>query len=607
MEDVGRENFLSKVQKYSVRCLTYEDPDAQEAARRTVNRDALDEKALISLAKEGKFTPTKDEIEHAFLYQLLLWFKKSFRWVNQPECSNCGSPTIGTGGTVPNAEESRYMCDKVELFRCPSCYKDTRFPRYNDPRKLLETRSGRCGEWANCFTLYCRAFGYKSRLVLSFQDHVWTECYVTLFQRWVHLDPCEGIMDRPLLYEEGWKKIIDYIIALSYNGVHDVTQRYTRKWPEVLTRRTITTEENVKEVLMFLTMQCRADLPPAEWEELMALDQIEEEEIARSSRAEPADVESLPGRLSGNEEWRTLRGEMGNLQQPAPLTKECPVRKCYDEHVTLIKESVGSLCSDIIEAEDSVFKVVIGLKALHAFLFRLHSQPFRTRELQLNSAVEIAWLGHANDETIALLLKSLGLAWTLKEDGLFWISIDGNPVHAAVSLPVALALLDKLTKEHPSELTVKWLVHGIRLCKGEAVASGEELPAGISSAAFDGLMLSKWEEPEGAKGAWIIYHLPKQMSHTLAAYEITSADDCPERDPYDWVLEGSNDNGISWKELNSQQGQIFEERFLSKTFEILPQNHFLCNSFRLRVTAVKDSSKQNRLQIACIDFIALKP
>lgn len=37
-------------------------------------------------------------------------------------------------------------------------------------------------------------------------------------------------------------------------------------------------------------------------------------------------------------------------------------------------------------------------------------------------------------------------------------------------------------------------------------------------------------------GAWIIYHLPKQMSHTLAAYEITSADDCPERDPYDWYV-----------------------------------------------------------------------
>ncbi|KAL3679882.1 hypothetical protein R1sor_022838 [Riccia sorocarpa] len=603
----GRQNFLEKVQTYGVRCMTYEDPQSQQEARMTVNRETLEEKALICLAGVGKFHPTKEEVEHAFLYQLLLWFKSSFRWVNQPECLNCRTTTVGLGTSGPNAEERKYMCNNVELYRCPSCYLDARFPRYNDPRKLLQTRSGRCGEWANCFTLYCRAFGYKSRLVLSFIDHVWTECYSSLLGRWVHLDPCEGIMDRPLLYEEGWGKELTYIIALSHNGVHDVTKRYTRKWNQVLTRRTITTEENVREVLMLLTMQLRGDLPAEEWEELTALDQIEEEEIERALNQDLPQDEKLPGRLSGSEQWRTLRGEMGNSSQDSRVRKNCPVRPCFDEHVKLIRQAVGALCSDIIEAEASVMKVVLGLKALYDFLRKLHSQPFRSRDLQLDSATEVAWLGHAADETITLLLQALGLQWTLREDEKFWVSVEGNPVHSAVALPVALALLNRLTKAPPGELTVNWLVHGIRLCRGEAVASGEELPAGISSAAFDGLVESKWEEPDGAKGGWIIYHLPQEKSETLAAYEITSANDCSERDPRDWVLEGSNDIGISWRTLDEQKGQTFEERFLTKTFEILPENHFLCNSFRLRVLDVKDSSTQSRLQISGLDLIALKP
>lgn len=66
-----------------------------------------------------------------------------------------------------------------------------RFPRYNNAAKLLETRKGRCGEWANCFGLCCRAAGLDMQYVIDWADHVWVEYFSDGMTRWVHMDPCE--------------------------------------------------------------------------------------------------------------------------------------------------------------------------------------------------------------------------------------------------------------------------------------------------------------------------------------------------------------------------------------------------------------------------------
>jgi len=46
---------------------------------------------------------------------------------------------------------------------------------------------------------------------------------------------------------------------------------------------------------------------------------------------------------------------------------------------------------------------------------------------------------------------------------------------------------------------------------------------------------------------------------------LTSANDCPERDPRDWDLLGSND-GNAWTTLDSRNGESFSQRFEEKNY-----------------------------------------
>ena len=114
----------------------------------------------------------------------------------------------------PTAEERQHGASRIEVYRGPTGHL-TRFPRYNDPVRLLETRAGRCGEWANCFALCARAVGFEARWVLDVTDHVWVEVWDAHGGRWVHADPCENVCDAPLLYERGWGKKLSYVLSFS--------------------------------------------------------------------------------------------------------------------------------------------------------------------------------------------------------------------------------------------------------------------------------------------------------------------------------------------------------------------------------------------------------
>ena len=223
----------------------------------------------------------------------------------------------------------------------------TRFPRYNLPSVLLKTRKGRCGEWANCFTLICNAVGFDARWVLDVTDHVWTEVWLPQRARWVHADPCENVLDAPLMYEKGWGKKLSYVFAFGRHGAIDVAPRYSAGWSETLQRRTWVKEGWLE--LALSTLNASAALPvhvsgmhptdaraSAELEELANLRlspeerqrQLEERGAAGGhapNRADESVAASFSsagggcgakeaesrGRQTGPIEWRRARGEAG--------------------------------------------------------------------------------------------------------------------------------------------------------------------------------------------------------------------------------------------------------------------------------------------------------
>ncbi|CAL5381346.1 unnamed protein product [Camellia sinensis] len=600
----------TRIRPYVSQVLMYEDPNRQDSARKTVPVERLEEKALVALAKEGNFKPTKSEQDHAFLLQLLFWFKQSFRWVNAPSCDGCGGETTGNGMGIALSSETLYGASRVELYRCNSCSTITRFPRYNDPLKLLETRRGRCGEWANCFTLYCRAFGYESRLVMDFTDHVWTECMSPVLGRWMHLDPCEGIYDNPLLYEKGWKKNLNYVIAFAKDGVYDVTKRYTRKWHEVLSRRNITTDPILSIILSNIRRECRQNFTSQVISALEEQDRNEAEALERELHSKDDASISLPGRQSGDKEWRMSRSEFGSDEICFPSSRCCPARKCIDEHVTKIYNAFCPIISQFVEKSCSKSRAVEVLLFFKQMLINLKNSPFRTRRTSINPVSNGAQhLFLQMLPSFGQLFDALSLKSELDASGRVDIYLAADPVRTSVALPVLFHALDDVIHNvnicnNFNKNSLSWPLQKLnRIYSGLVLASGEELPFGIVTSAFDGTRMSKWEEPNGARGCWIIYKVLDNQMHELVAYELMSANDAPERDPMDWVLEGSDDGGSSWRALDKQTSQMFKNRFERKTFKIRSVG-FLANAFRFRFLAVRDRQATSRFQLGSIDLYA---
>lgn len=341
----GERSMTSRLQSTLERVRTYESKQMQQEALKHIPVQLLHERAR---GNESPMPAYQDEL----VMQLLHWFKRElFSWMNQPKCAACGcanTKAVRTEGPS-TPEEVSGEAGRVEVYQCPQCSALTRFPRYNNPAKLLETRTGRCGEWANCFTLCCRAMGFEARYVLDVTDHVWTEVYSEHFKRWLHCDSCEDQLDCPLTYEVGWGKQLSYIFSISHEEIVDSAKRYTQNWDEMRARRTEVSEKWLKTTIAQMNQRLVSALPGPRVEVLKARAKVEQEELERGRTVSTAEVQ---GRVSGSAEWKNQRSEDGQQQQMSsgckPTSPSSSEKSSHSAAASLIVELSQQLCKNML-------------------------------------------------------------------------------------------------------------------------------------------------------------------------------------------------------------------------------------------------------------------
>ncbi|XP_069575274.1 peptide-N(4)-(N-acetyl-beta-glucosaminyl)asparagine amidase [Brachyistius frenatus] len=303
-----RMSFFGTLKSNFQHVMMYENPELQEKARSCIPHQELSSAAQHKLKEAKDADPgCKLGVEDFLVLELLRWFKQDFfSWVDCLPCRRCGGSTQNAASLSPSTDDLRWGAQRVENHYCQSCLLSTRFPRYNNPEKLLETRKGRCGEWANCFTLCCRALGFEARYIWDSTDHVWTEIYSASQRRWLHCDGCENVCDKPLLYEVGWGKKLSYVLAFSKDQVVDVTWRYSCKHPEVLLRRTRVEEPWLLHTIDGLNHSRQQSFSADRKKELKERLLVEVVEFISPKTPEPGE---LGGRNSGSLAWRIARGE----------------------------------------------------------------------------------------------------------------------------------------------------------------------------------------------------------------------------------------------------------------------------------------------------------
>lgn len=256
---------------------------------------------------------------------------------------------------------------------------------------------------------------------------------------------------------------------------------------QVLSRRIMITESDLSNLIFNLTKECRRSCTPQEISALEDRDRNEREEIEKKLHSTEDSSVSLPGRQSGDKEWRLLRGEITDSGRSSLSITSCPVRNCVDEHVTSIYNAFAPLMSHMVENSVPQSRAIEVLSTFRELLVKIEKMPFKSRRVSLDSISKGSslFVGQLLP-SFTELLDALGLKFDNLE-GKIEICLAGDPVKTSLALPVVLVALDdtilnlKQIRNLNKDILSLPLLKANRIHSGSVLASGEELPFGIVS------------------------------------------------------------------------------------------------------------------------------
>lgn len=123
-------------------------------------------------------------------------------------------------------------------------------------------------------------------------------------------------------------------------------------------------------------------------------------------------------------------------------------------------------------------------------------------------------------------------------------------------------------------------------------SSGEQLVAAPDL--VDDAAARRLNDLAGGRCSWVQYEYVSRAASAamvnLIGYALTSANDRPARDPSDWRLLGSNDDGRSWSLLDERHDERFGKRLQRREFTL--GKPAACRAYRLQIDSVLAPANQ---------------